>query len=369
MPRTSIHYWLALKLVPRLSIEKKLKLVSDIGLTALFESTPALSCYHLTTAQRQAIISPDWSAITKVIENTQEAGALLIGYDEVTYPRQLKQIYDPPLVLFAKGNCALLNQPQLAIVGSRNCTMTAREVAHAFASELAVQGVVITSGLALGIDASAHLGANKHTNSTVAVIATGIDLVYPSRHKKLVNSILENGGLIISEFFPKVAAKQGHFPKRNRLISGMSLGVLVIEAQLKSGSLITARTALEQNREVFAIPGSIHNPMAQGCHELIKSGAKLVTCVADIMDEFEIPLNNKLAMDNRATKNECEKTDNQGLLKDRLLASVGDEITPIDVVVSRTQLPTEEVLSRLTILELRGLVTAVPGGYLKLNRG
>lgn len=369
MARTNIEFWLALKLVPRLSHTKKLQLVELFGLSRLFSNPPDLSSLKLTEAQRSSILQPDWQRINNIMHDTEKAGATIVAFDDPDYPPQLKEIFDPPFILFVKGNRQLLLRKQIAIVGSRSCTVTGRETAFSFAKDVASQGLVVTSGLALGIDAAAHQGTLDITSSTIAVIATGIDIVYPRRHGTLMNKIMANDGLIVSEFLPKTVAKQGHFPKRNRIISGLSLGVLVIEAKVKSGSLITARMALEQNRDVFAVPGSIHNEMSSGCHALIKQGAKLVTEVADILYELAIDFSVPLLLENQAGKNECEKTNDQGLLKDSLLASVGDEITPIDVVVSRTQLPIEEVLSRLTVLELRGLVAAVPGGYLKLTRG
>ncbi|QOL26408.1 DNA-protecting protein DprA [Thalassotalea sp. LPB0316] len=369
MAKSNIHYWLAVHLIPRLSLRKKRQLVEQIGLTTLFEHSPALSVLPLTERQRLALLTPNWSEIDRIIADAQAAGAVIIGFDDARYPSQLKQIYDPPLVLFARGNTDLLQKTQLAIVGSRNCTINGREIAYQFAEKLASYDLVITSGLALGIDAFAHQGALASSGNTIAVTATGIDITYPARHRQLVNDIVVKGGLILSEFLPKTVAKKGHFPRRNRIISGLAQGVLVVEAKIKSGSLITAKMALEQNRDVFAVPGSICNEMASGCHALIKQGAKLVTEVADIMNELAIEFPEVNTKEDHASKKECEKTNDQGLLNDALLASVGDEITPIDVVVSRTQLPIEEVLSRLTVLELRGLVAAVPGGYLKLTRG
>ena len=229
------------------------------------------------------------------------------------------------------------------------------------------QQFVVTSGLALGIDAHAHQGALQSGGHTIAVVATGLDMVYPARHKTLQKNILQSNGLIISEFAPGIPPKPGHFPKRNRIISGLSLGVLVIEASLKSGSLITARCALEQGREVFAVPSSIYNEQAKGCHWLIKQGAKLVEGIDDIVEELKDSSLNSLSLNIKQSKSaSTEKNEKQGLCNDPILASVGYEITPVDRVVSRSKLPIDEVLTRLTVLELEGLVSAVPGGYLKL---
>jgi len=375
--QSDIHYWLALKLVPRLAIHKKLALVDSYGVTALFslankKSSILTSANNLTAKQLTAFHQPDWLFIDNIINETKAGDSEIVTYDDCLYPQQLKQIYDPPLILFVKGNARLLNNLQIAIVGSRAASFNGRETAFEIAQQLATQGVVITSGLALGIDAAAHKGCLKTSTGTIAVVATGLDKVYPARHKLLAKEIVANQGAIISEFLPGTSPKAGHFPKRNRIISGLSKGVLVVEAALKSGSLITARCALEQNREVFAVPSGINNPQAKGCHWLIKQGAKLVEQAADIIEELsddeccELHLNyEQQTLADRVTK-KAVKNLNKDLCVDALLASVGFEITPIDKVVSRSELPIEEVLTRLTMLELSGLVVAVPGGYLRL---
>jgi len=376
--KSNIHYWLALKLVPRLAIHKKLALVDSFGLTALFSSSqksPSVltSANNLTVKQLTAFHQPNWSFIENVISASKACNSQIITFDDVLYPKQLKEIYDPPLVLFVKGNEQLLNNMQIAIVGSRAASINGREAAFDISKQLAEQGLVVTSGLALGIDASAHKGAITTSTGTIAVVATGLDKVYPARHKPLAKKIVENQGVIISEFLPGTPPKAGHFPKRNRIISGLSKGVLVVEAALKSGSLITARCALEQNRDVFAVPSGINNPQAKGCHWLIKQGAKLVEQAADIIEELSADECSKLHLnkaqqiftDNSAKKD--EKNLNNDLCVDILLANVGFEITPVDTVVFRSKLPIEEVLTRLTMLELDGMVVAVPGGYLRVQ--
>ncbi|MFT5812309.1 MAG: DNA processing protein [Psychroserpens sp.] len=366
---TSAHYWLAVKAIPRLANHKKIALVEKFGLTRLFTATTDLTLSGLTNAQRLAISSIDWDLLTKIISDSQQCQSQIVAFDDPLYPQLLKEIYDPPLVLFARGNVELLLLAKIAIVGSRNASISGREIAHKLAGQL-TEKFVVTSGLALGIDAQAHLGALNNKGYTIAVVATGLDITYPARHKELQKNIIENNGLVISEFAPGVAPKAGHFPKRNRLISGLSLGVLVVEASLKSGSLITARCALEQDREVFAVPSSIYNAQAKGCHWLIKQGAKLIEDAADIIEEFEGIVKNSLNLSrNKEKDNLIEKSKNQDLCNDLMLASVGYEITPVDLVVSRSKLPIDVVLTRLTILELRGMVSAVPGGYLKLNKG
>ena len=209
------------------------------------------------------------------MEWLSQPGNHVVHFQDAAYPALLKQIADPPPLLFVRGDRDYLAQPQLAIVGSRNPTHTGRALAREFAAHLASFGLTITSGLASGIDGAAHQGAIEAGGTTLAVTGTGLDRVYPARHRDLAHRVAENGALV-TEFPPGTAPLAANFPRRNRLISGLSLGTLVVEAALRSGSLITARSALEQGREVFAIPGSIHNPLARGCHALIRDGAKLV---------------------------------------------------------------------------------------------
>ncbi len=376
--KSNIEYWLALKLVPRLAIHKKIALVETFGLTALFslnnKRSVLSSANNLSVKQLHAFHQPDWQQITQIIQASSTCNSAIICYDETNYPQLLKQIYDPPLVIFIQGNPLLLNAAQVAVVGSRSASAGGRDTAFKLCQQLAQHHFVITSGLALGIDAAAHRGALSEPASTIAVVATGLDQVYPTRHRSLAQQIIVSSGAIISEFLPGTQARAGHFPKRNRLISGLSLGVLVVEAELKSGSLITARCALEQNREVFAIPSSIENKQAKGCHWLIKQGAKLVEQCADIIDEFafadkpSLHLKSELKLLKSAAHGSHKGGDeiNQKVLcNDALLDNVGFEITPVDKVVLRSELPVEEVLTRLTMLELNGLVSAVPGGYIR----
>jgi len=371
--KTNIHYWLALRFIPRLAVHKKLNLVQSIGLMKLFSllSTEKLTALKLTEKQQQAILHPDWDKINQIISHSHSCGCDIICFDDTEYPERLKQIYDPPFVLFTLGNKQLLSEPQVAIVGSRGATSFGRENAFIFAKNLVSEGIVVTSGLALGIDAQAHKGALFNGGRTIAVVATGLDRVYPSRHKKLADDIVNNNGLIVSEFIPGTLPKAGFFPKRNRIISGMSYGVLVVEATIKSGSLITARCAIEQSREVFAIPSSINNPQGKGCHWLIKQGAKLVEECNDIIEDLNLPMKTGLHLNINNVQETGDfdvskkKNAQQGLFNDPLLDSVGYEVTPIDAVVLRSKLPIDVVLTQLTILELKGLVSAVPGGYLR----
>jgi DNA processing protein len=366
--RSVSHYWLALKLIPRLAIHKKLTLVELFGVEHLFHPSQELSSLSLTQKQIAAIRAPDWQRISHIIDASQQCSSAIIPITDARYPEQLKQIYDPPLVLFVQGNIGLLNQQQVAMVGSRNASINGRENAFEFAQQLTKAGLVVTSGLALGIDGAAHKGTLSLKGKTIAVVATGLDQVYPARHRLLAKNILDNDGTIISEFLPGTSPKPGYFPKRNRIISGLSVGVLVVEATIKSGSLVTARYAIEQNREVFALPSTINNPQAKGCHWLIKQGAKLVDNIADIVDEIGLLPQSGLNLNINIEKEPTfEKSEKQHLFNDSLLASVGYEITPVDIVVSRSKLPIEVVLTRLTMLELKGLVATVPGGYLRVK--
>lgn len=363
-----VRDWLTLKLIPRLSTNKKLALVERFSLSTLIRQTPDREILGLTEQQYQKLLHPDQRRITDIIEKASIANAQIICFDDLLYPQLLKQIYDPPLMLFIRGNGHVLSRHQIAVVGSRNATAYGIEATKQFSKTLSQHGLVITSGLALGVDAHAHRMATDAHNATIAVIATGIDIDYPARNRSLAKDIVERGGAIVTEFLPGTPPKPGHFPKRNRIISGLAQAVFVVEAAIKSGSLITAKSALEQNREVFALPGSIFNDQSAGCHWLIKQGAKLVENVADIIEELGEIVKSELNLNKNKDKELTNKKSySKSLFNDPLLASVGYEITPVDKVVSRSKLPTDVVLTRLTMLELRGLVTAVPGGYLKIK--
>ncbi len=229
----------------------------------------------------------DQDALIKSLDWLSRTNNHLVTLADAHYPKALLEISDPPAIFYAKGNLALLNKPSIAIVGSRNASVQGEKNAEAFAQGLCEYGLCIVSGLALGIDGAAHRGALKGNGATIAVVGTGLDIVYPAKHRDLAHQIAEHG-LIISEFALGTLSKPQNFQKRNRIISGLSLGCLVVEANLQSGSQITARLSAEQGREVFAIPGSIHSPMSRGCHQLIKQGAKLVDCLQDIIEELEI---------------------------------------------------------------------------------
>jgi DNA processing protein len=282
-----------------------------------------------------------------------QANNHLVTLADTDYPKALLEIADPPPLLYAKGNLALLNKLSIAIVGSRNASVQGEKNAEAFAQGLAEHGLCIVSGLALGIDGAAHRGALKAKGDTIAVVGTGLDMVYPAQHRDLAHQIASSG-LIISEFPLGTLSKPQNFPRRNRLISGLSLGCLVVEANLKSGSQITARLSAEQGREVFAIPGSIHSPLAKGCHQLIKQGAKLVDSLQDIVEELNL---SKAVSAPLAEENSPTNQDQQTLLD----AMAYDAIS-IETLVQLTGLTVSTLSSMLTLLELEGRITGLAGG-------
>lgn len=296
--------------------------------------------------------------------------AHLLTPADAGYPALLREIPNPPPQLFVRGSVDALALPQLAIVGSRHATPSGTETAQSFASHLAGRGFCITSGLAEGIDAAAHRGALAARGRTVAVCGTGPDIVYPRQHEALAEEIIASGGAIVSEFAPGTPVLRSNFPRRNRLISGLAVGTLVVEASLRSGALITARHAMEQGREVFAIPGSIHNPVARGCHRLIRNGAKLVETAADIVDELG-GLLASLRADEPATRAEpapdaAPDNGSSGAEDDaeyaRLLACMAWDPVDVDTLVSRSGLTIGEVSSMLLLLEMRGSVRSLTGG-------
>lgn len=283
------------------------------------------------------------------------------------YPPLLNELADAPVGLYVQGNADVLSLPQLAVVGSRNPSPGGRETAYEFASQLARGGFIITSGLALGVDTASHVGALNADGQTIAVCGTGLDIAYPSSNAELAHSIAARGALV-SEFPLGTPPLKANFPRRNRIISGLSLGTLVVEAALRSGSLITARLAAEQGREVFAIPGSIRNSQAQGCHRLIRQGAKLVETAHDIFEELR-PLVGALAALSPAPPATERQPKPEGLLHKGyqiLLDALGFEPAGVDLLVERTGLRADEVASMLLILELEGRVESYPGGlYLR----
>jgi len=299
-----------------------------------------------------------------------EPARALVTLHDSRYPEVLKTITTPPLALFVRGEAALLAQPQLALVGARSATPQGLENARAFAGELSRRGVLITSGLAVGVDGAAHQGALDAKAPTIAICGTGLDRVYPARHKALAQAILDGGGALVSEFAPGTEALPQNFPSRNRIISGLALGILVVEASRESGSLITARRAVEQGREVFAIPGSIHNPMAKGCHQLIREGAKLVESVDDVLLELAPKLGAWLREQAAAKPLTTARV---AVQRDpataRLLAALSDAPQSVDQLMAASGLAAAELHSALLSLELEGLAGPAAGGaFMRLQR-
>lgn len=291
-------------------------------------------------------------------------GNALLTLNDADYPLLLREITDPPPLLFLKGEASLLALPQVAIVGSRHPSLSGKADAQAFAGELAGVGLTITSGMARGIDASAHAGALRAAGKTIAVLGTGADRPYPRENSRLYAEILAQGGLVVSEFLPGTLPLPMHFPRRNRIISGLSLGVLVVEAAPESGSLITARLAAEQGRSVWALPGSRHHPQAQGCLMLIRDGAIAVTTTAHILEDLP-PMMGFLRAQTTVSnaKPPLPPLDRDVLC---ILEALGYERRHADWLIMVTGQPPACVLRALSVLELAGLITAVPGGYERL---
>jgi DNA processing protein len=359
-----LHYWLALASVPGMDLRRYQRICQSIPLQQFFSlSAFQLQQHGLTEYQSHLLVSPNHRLVDSAKCWLERApNRYFVRCIDDSYPDLLRQIKQPPLALFVEGDVQLLSQPQLAIVGSRQPTATGKQIAFQFAADLSRQGLTITSGLARGIDASAHQGALSVAGKTIAVLGHGLSHIYPKQHQALTEQIATEGALI-SEFLPDIEPKPLFFPLRNRIVVGLSLGTLVVEAAEKSGSLISANYAAEYSREVFAVPGSIYNPMAAGCHQLILQGAKLTRTIADIMEE--LPVCKAIGRNKTVIrKNNCQ----QDLFESSLLANVGDEATAIDVIAARTQLTVAEVTIALLQLELSGEVAVVPGGYIRVRR-
>jgi DNA processing protein len=327
---------------------------------AMEAGVAALTDLRLATETLSYLRRPDWEGVEQDLAWVRAGERrFLLTIQDASYPERLREIHDPPCVLFVRGDPAVLALAQLAVVGSRNPTAVGRETAYAFAGELARRGLAITSGLAQGVDAAGHLGSLDAGGITIAVAGSGPDRVYPAQHRDLDARIVEQGA-VVSEYPTGTPPLPEHFPKRNRIITGLSLGVLVVEAARQSGSLISARLAAEQGREVFAVPGSIHNPLARGCHMLIRQGAKLVETAEDILEEIG-PVTGLPAAWEVGTRPR-EKPAERDPSYQKLLESLDYAPTPVDVLVERTGLTAAEVSSMLLILELKGLVKSASGG-------
>ena len=344
--------WIALSLIPGLGGESYRQLLKALGLPT---NILGASYSQLSTLVKPSVARAicDWSEdeqLQRTLGWLTSPGNHLITLADSDYPPQLLQIADPPPLLYVKGRRELLTAQAIAVVGSRNATPQGISNAEQFSRSLSAAGLTITSGLALGIDAAAHQGGLSGAGSSIAVIGTGLDIIYPRRNKEIALRLAKEGA-IVSEFPLGTPAIAGNFPRRNRIISGLSRGCLVVEATLNSGSLITARLAAEQGREVFAIPGSIHSPFSKGCHALIKQGVKLVESAADILEElhWQMPVKQPSA----STVDETT---------DPLLVAMGFDPIGIDLLAIRSNLSAEEISAQLLTLELDGKVASLPGG-------
>lgn len=365
-----LRYWLALLQAPGVGTTRFLRILEHApDLQALFATrgNELLTTLKIPTAVRAHLQSPDWHAVDKTLAWADDSERHILQLNDPRYPLLLREIPDPPPVLFVRGDTSILNQIQLAIVGSRNPSAGGKQIAHDFAQSLSHHGFTITSGLALGIDAASHQGALDAGGHTIAVAGTGLDRIYPARHRGLGHNILERGA-IVSEFVPGTPPIASNFPRRNRIISGLCVGTVVVEAALKSGSLITARLSAEQGREVFAIPGSIHNPLSQGGHFLIQQGAKLTHQISDILEELThlttaFPAHHGL---DSTTLNSISETD-RSHIDHPLLENIGFEPTSIDTLVERSGLTAETVSSMLLTLELQGIVSSSGGLFSRIG--
>ena len=323
-------------------------------------STSALATLGLAVETLEWLKKPDWKKVENDLRWLEIEGHHCLDSQTLAYPQILGEIADPPPLIFVRGDVSALSCRQIAVVGSRNPSPVGEKIARDFSRDLTEIGFAVTSGLALGIDAAAHQGALGNGGITVAVAGTGLDQVYPRRHQGLADAIVGQGGALVSEFPTQSPPQAGNFPRRNRIISGLSLGVLVVEAALRSGSLITARMALEQGREVFAVPGSINNPLARGCNALIKQGAKLVETVEDILDEFafsSLPAKTKVPQQPSGDEldSECHL----------LLKYIAYAPTSVDTLVAATGNTPEAISSWLLLLELQGYIVPADGGYIR----
>jgi len=356
--------WLELATLPGLDAACVVELLARRGSPeACLEASPAdLAAAGLPAAAIARLGRPRSDVVAAGLRWLEAPEHKLVSASDPHYPSALRVIPGAPVVLFVHGDPQALCLPQVAIVGSRRPTPAGREAAFDFASRLVAHGLVVTSGLAAGIDAAAHRGALAGGGRTVAVCGTGLDQVYPAVNASLAQEIAARGALV-SEFPPGTPPRPAHFPRRNRLISGLALGVLVVEAAFRSGSLITARLAAEQGREVFAVPGSIHNPMAHGCHRLIRDGARLVESPEEVLEGLQHDLFRYVPEPRPAPRPgdllAAGALDRDGKI---LLNACGFEPVDADTLVARTGFPPSAVASMLLKLELRGEVESCPGG-------
>ena len=345
-------YWLAALHTPDVGPQTVLSLLEQVG-----------SIEHVC----QTLQQPNWAQVEKDLAWAEDPQHHIITLTDPDYPDRLKEIHAPPLVLFVAGDKSALKHEQIAMVGSRHPSPSGLRDAEEFAYQLVAAGFAITSGLALGVDGACHRGALRAKGITIGVMGTGLNHLYPATHRMLAKDILNNGGALVSEFPLDTRPIPQNFPRRNRIISGMSKGTLVVEAAIKSGSLITARYASEQGREVFAIPGSIHHGLARGCHYLIQQGATLVESPEDIVNELalSLPATPKQKPKRKTSRSAPSQSPLLAPEETQLLDQIEYATTPMDVIILRSGLTAAAVSSILLSLELQGHIQSVPGGYIR----
>ncbi|WP_144777290.1 DNA-processing protein DprA [Marinobacter maritimus] len=375
--------WLFLTCLPKFGRARRRAMLATIPeLTDLLVKNSATLRAHGLHAETVAAIlawqqqdeaNASVNSVRQALLDCERHGIEIVSWQQPDYPEALRHIHDAPLVLFARGDVRLLSYEQIGIIGSRNATPAGLDHARRFAAELSNRNLLVTSGLALGVDGAAHAGALDAGHATIAVIGCGLDRIYPNQHRRLGERVIEEG-LMVSEYPPGTPARAAHFPQRNRIISGLSRGILVVEAGLKSGSLITARMALEQGREVFAIPGSIHSPVARGCHHLIKQGARLVDTVDDVLEElgasWSLPSGCAVSALAPVKRSRDSSVTSPTQALDRreiaVFEALGYDPQSTDALCSATGLPADQLVQSLLLLELEGLVSSAPGGFQRI---
>ncbi len=351
---------LVLSEIRGLGLKSAVKLLKRFSLSELFcMDAQRLNNLGLTADITEKLMSVSLDSSLEKLAGYRAVGINIISMASPFYPSLLFELPDPPLLLFCRGDVTLLEQQQVAIVGSRGATVSGKQQAFRLASELSAAGLVITSGLALGIDTQAHLGALAHSGATIAVLGTGVDICYPRRNYSVWQQVAERG-LLVSEFLPGTVAKAQNFPRRNRIIAGLSMATLVVEAEQKSGSLITAELAMDYNREVMAVPGAVNNPYTRGCHALLKQGAALIENSEDVLNELGCSVQKGLYINKQAEQKEGDKP---------LLRHIGFEPTSIDEIANSSNIPIAQLLTLLIDLELEGLIISTSGGYTRIGGG
>lgn len=355
----NLKYWLALLRTPSVGTSTFSKLANQFSdLSEVFIRKNQQHLEKLLSKEAlDYIAAPDWASVEKDLAWATKPHHHLITLQDQNYPAYLKEISDPPIVLYVNGQLDSLHTPQIAIVGSRNPSFTGRENAFQFANQLAKSGLTITSGLARGIDSASHQGALTASGKTIGVLGCGINHIYPKENTSLAEKIIEEGALI-SEFPLGTPPLPKHFPQRNRIISGLSRGVLIVEAAMRSGSLVTARLANEQGREVFAIPGSIQNTLSKGCHYLIREGAKLVETVDDIIQELGFSPLPSIEKKSKIIKFSTIK-------EQKIWDALEAEPTAVDIIITRSGLTVSEVSSILLHFETNGFIAYTQTGYVR----